>query len=582
MDRERLAAALEEIGLLLELKGENPFKTRAYANAGRIVRALEVSPAEWIAAGEMPKTKGIGKTLAEKIGTLVETGSLPYLEELRDEIPGGLREWLKIPGLGPKKARAIHLALEISTLGELEYACRENRLRDLEGFGEKSQEKILRGIERVRSHAGRFLQSTALDEAERLRALLEAVDGVRRVAIAGSVRRRLETSKDIDLVVVADRPEAAMDAFAGDAGVHEVTGRGDTKCSVVLKSGPSADLRVVSDEAFPFTLLYFTGSKEHNVAVRARAQARGYKLNEYALEPVDEGEGPACADEAAVYSELGLSWIPPELREDRGEIELAEAGELPDLLELDDLHGVLHCHSSWSDGSATLEEMAEAARERGWTYLGLCDHSQAAAYAGGLDPARVIEQHAAIDELNARYAGEFTVLKGIEVDVLADGALDFDDETMARFELVVASIHSRFGLSEAEQTDRLRRAVASPWVDVVGHPTGRLLLARDGYALDLRAVLSEAIEQGVAVEVNAHPRRLDLDWRELSWGLPRGLVTAINPDAHRPEGLDDVKYGVGVARKAGTPAERVLNAWPLERLQEWLADRKARAGAAAS
>ncbi|MDH3592962.1 MAG: DNA polymerase/3'-5' exonuclease PolX [Planctomycetota bacterium] len=582
MDRERLASALEECGLLLELKGENPFKTRAYANAGRIVRALEVEPAEWIESGDMPKTKGIGKALAEKIETLVGTGELPYLEDLRLEVPEGLREWLKIPGLGPKKARAIHLALEISTLGELEYACKENRLRDLEGFGKTSQAKILRGIERVRSHAGRFLQSVALEEAERLRTLLAAIEGVRRVEIAGSVRRRMETSKDIDLVVVAESPEAAMDAFAGDESVHEVTGRGDTKCSVVLKSGPSADLRVVSEAAFPFTLMYFTGSKDHNVAIRARAQSMRLKLNEYALEPVDGGDPPVCGDEAAIYAALGLAWIPPELREDRGEIELAEANTLPALLEIGDLRGVLHCHSSWSDGSATIEEMAEAARERGWSYLGLCDHSQAAAYAGGLDPARVIEQHVAIDELNARFAGEFTVLKGIEVDVLADGALDFDDETMARFDLVVASIHSRFGLPRDEQTKRLRRAVASPWVDVVGHPTGRLLLARDGYAIDLRAVLSAAVEHGVAVEVNAHPRRLDLDWRELAWGLPRGLVTSINPDAHRPEGLDDVRYGVGTARKAGVTPDRVLNAWPLARLQEWLGERKARAAATAT
>jgi DNA polymerase (family 10) len=582
MTREELASALDEIGLLLELQGANPFKTRAYQSAARTVRALEVEPAIWIESGEMPRTRGIGKALSEKITTLVETGSLPYLEDLRTEVPKGLLEWLQVPGLGPRKARSIYQALEISTLGELEYACKENRLRDLEGFGEASQKKILLGIDRLRSHQGRFLQSVMQTEAEYLRKRLESLPAVLRLEVAGSVRRRKETSKDIDIVVVASDPAVVMDAFAGDESVAEIVARGETKCSVVLHAGPAVDLRVVPEEAFPFTLLYFTGSKEHNVTLRKRAQGMGYKLNEYSLQPTDGAVPPACADEAEIYRVLDLPWIEPELREDRGEFEAAENKTLPELIVRDDLVGVLHCHSRWSDGTATIREMAEATRERGLTYLGLCDHSQSAAYAGGLDPLRVIEQHREIDEINAEYAGEFTVLKGIEVDILAEGQLDFDVETLARFELIVASVHSRFTLSREDQTERIRRAVQSPWVDILGHPTGRLLLARGGYELDLRAVLETAIEHDVAVELNAHPRRLDLDWRELQWGIPRGLVTSINPDAHAPEGIDDMTYGIGIARKGWVTRKNVLNALSLESLRERLNERKARAAVESS
>ena len=582
MIREQLASALDEIGLLLELQGANPFKTRAYQSAARTIRALEVEPAAWIESGDMPRTRGIGKALSEKITTLVETGSLPYLEELRTEVPEGLLEWLQVPGLGPRKARSIHKALEISTLGELEYACKENRLRDLEGFGEASQKKILLGIDRLHAHQGRFLQSVMQAEAELLRERLESLPDVLQLAIAGSVRRRKETSKDIDIVVVAKDPSVVMDAFAGDESVAEVIARGETKCSILLHSGPAVDLRVVTKEAFPFTLLYFTGSKAHNVTLRKRAQSMGYKLNEYALQPTDGSEAPSCGDETDIYRLLGLPFIAAELREDRGEFEAAEKNTLPKLIVREDLVGVLHCHSRWSDGRATIREMAEAARERGLTYLGLCDHSQSAAYAGGLEPARVIEQHREIDEINAEYAGEFTVLKGIEVDILGEGQLDFDVDTLSRFELIVASVHSRFTLSREEQTERIRRAVQSPWVDILGHPTGRLLLARDGYELDLRSVLETAIEHDVVVELNAHPRRLDLDWRELQWGIPRGLVTSINPDAHAPEGLDDMRYGIGIARKGGVTRKDVLNALSLESLRERLNERKARAAVESS
>jgi len=579
MDRQHVADALEEIGLLLELLGENPFKTRAYHNGARIIRSLDRDLEEVVRRKELTQIKGIGAALADKISTLVEGSRLPYLEQLRAQVPSGLLEWLKIPGLGAKKARAIHVALGISTVGELEYACAENRLRDLDGFGEKSQKKILAGIERLRRHAGRFRQPVVRGESQRLLDLVRGLPGVHRAEVGGSVRRCSETSKDIDIVVSADGAETVMEAFAGAPDVEEVTGLGPTKCSVRLVSGPSADLRVVDEDSFPFALMYFTGSKAHNIGLRGRAQKLGYKLNEYALVEEESGEKIGCRDEAAIYERLGLSYIEPELREDTGEIEASEGGGLPCLIEYDDLQGVLHCHSNWSDGTATIEEMAEAARGMGLTYLGLCDHSQSAAYAGGLDARRVREQHVEIDGLNRRYAERFRVLKGIEVDILADGTLDFPDEVLRSFDLVVASVHSRFNLGENQQTERILRALDNPYVDTLGHATGRLLLARDGYELDLTRVLNVAAERGISVEVNAHPSRLDLDWRSLRYGLNKGMKTSINPDAHATDGLRDMKYGIGVARKGWCTKDDVLNAWPLERLLEHLRHRRRDAGA---
>jgi DNA polymerase (family 10) len=577
MDRGQVADAMREIGLLHELLGENPFKTRAYHNAERIIRGLDEDLSQLVAQRELTRIKGIGGALSDKITTLVEEGRLPYLEELRKQVPKGLLDWLNIPGLGAKKVRAIHTALGISTLGELEYACRENRLRDLPGFGEASQRKILEGIRQVREHAGRFRQPVVQAEARRLLEIVRAVPGVLRAEAAGSVRRRAETSKDIDIVVAAEEAEPVMDVFAGADGVEEIVGRGPTKCSVRLAAGPSADLRVVPDRSYPFALMYFTGSKAHNIALRGRAQKLGYRLNEYALLREEHETPLPCEDEAAIYRALGLDYVPPELREDQGEVEAAEGAELPRLVERSDLRGILHVHSNWSDGSATIEEMAEAARGMGMDYLGLCDHSQAAVYANGLDAGRVRAQHEEIDALNRGYDGAFRVLKGIEVDILADGTLDLADEVLETFELVVASVHGRFDLDRGAQTARFLRALENPYVDVLGHVTGRLLLARDGYPMDLARVIDGAAERGVAMELNAHPHRLDLDWPNLRYGLRRDLKTCINPDAHSTEGLDLVRYGVGIARKAWCTPDDVLNTWPLDRLLDHLRSRRHRA-----
>lgn len=578
-DRAEVADALEEIGLLLELLGENPFKTRAYANAARVVRGLDVGLPELIARHELGERKGIGPALVEKITTLVTTGSLPYLDDLRSKLPAGMLEWLKVPGLGPKKARAIHLTLGIASLDELECAAKDGKLRDLPGFGAASEKKILAGIAEVRQHAGRFLRPVALAEARRLLARLTAVDGLEIAEIAGSVRRARSTSRDIDVVTSAAAADAVMDAFVSDPGVVEVTGRGPTKCSVRLSAGPNADMRVVPRESYPFALLYFTGSKAHNVALRSRAQARGMKLNEYALIREEDGKPVACEDEAAIYRALGLPFIPPELREDAGEIEAAERGELPHLVEQGDLKGILHCHSNWSDGTNSIEEMAAAAKLMGMTYLGLCDHSRSAAYAGGMSIERVREQHREIDVVNERLGGALHVLKGIEVDILADGSLDYPDEVLKTFDLVVASVHSLFNLSADKQTARMIRAVESPYVDIIGHPTGRLLLTRDPYPLDLFAVIDAAAKRGVAIEINAHPQRLDLDPEGLRHGLAKGMKTSVNPDSHETAGLADVAYGIETARRGWCTRNDVLNTRTLTGLRDWLRHRRKEAGA---
>jgi len=427
----------------------------------------------------------------------------------------------------------------------------------------------------VQKHAGRHLLSEAWTAAESLLERVAALPGVERCELAGSIRRRKETIKDIDILVTASEPGPIMDAFTAFEDVDEVIGHGETKSSVRLDTGIQVDLRVVPAPSFAFAWAYFTGSKEHNTVMRQRAKARGLKLNEYGLFPAegDEGESLDCATEAEIFAALDLAEIPPELREDRGEFEAAEKAPLPALLEVEQLRGVLHNHSTWSDGAHSIEEMARAARERGWEYLGLSDHSQSAFYAHGLQPDDVLRQHEEIDELNQRLEG-ITVLKGIESDILPDGRLDYEEEILERFDFVVASVHGHFGLDAAKQTERCIRAVQNPFTSVLGHPTGRLLLAREGFAVDMAAVLEAAAESGCAVELNANPHRLDLDWRELRRARKLGVRISIGPDAHRMEGLGDVRYGVAVARKGWLAPEGVLNTLGLERMRTYLAERR--------
>lgn len=562
MRAAEVADVLEEIGRLLEFKGENPFKVRAYLNAARALADLDEPLEKLVAEGRVREIAGVGAAIADKIAAYAETGSIPLLERLRQEIPAGVLDLLAVPGLGPKRARAAFEILGVASLDDLEEAAASGRLAQVPGFGEKTARTILENLTRVREYTGRWLSAEARPLAKRLLDSLGRDPAVTRVEIAGGLRRAWETVHDIDLVAAADEPEAVIERFAELPPVAGVLGRGDTKISVRLAGGLPADLLVVEPAAFPFALQYFTGSQSHNTKLRWLAKRRRLKLNEYGLFRED-GMSLDCADEAAVYRALGLAWVPPELREDRGEIESAAANQLPALVELSDLRGVVHVHTEWSDGRATIAAMAVAARERGFEYLVICDHSRSAAYAGGLDAGQLLAQREEIERVNAEMDG-FTVLAGCEVDILADGSLDFPDEVLERLDVVVGSAHSRLGLPREEQTARYLRAIASPWLDILGHPTGRILNRRSGADLDMERILDAAAEHGVALEVNVDPHRLDLDWRWHRAAVDHGIRLSIDPDAHGPETIEFLDHGIGIARKGGLTREDVLNALPVE------------------
>ena len=575
MNAKTVARALHEIALLRELRGESAFKVRAYSNAARTIESLDEDLDELVEQNRVVKLKGIGKSIAQKITELVTTGKLPYLQELREKTPGDLPEWIRIPSLGPKKIKAIHDKLGISLMDELAEACRAGQLSPLDGFGARTEEKILKGIEQVRRHSGRFLQSLVRPEADRLLSLVRTQPQVIRAEVCGSVRRGCETSKDVDILAsTTGLVEQLMDIFTGDQEVADVIARGPTKCSVQLQSGLNVDLRVVSDDSYPFALQYFTGSKDHNVALRQRTQQLGYKLNEYALVQVEqqtETAAVSCEDEAQIYQALGLRWIPPEMRENSGELEAALAGELPRLVELSDLQGAVHCHTTYSDGVNTVEQMARGAMALGLSYIVISDHSRSAAYARGLSIDQIKQQQEEIDQVNTKLGDSFRVLKGIESDILADGSLDYPDDVLATFDLVIAAVHSRFGLSEQEQTERVLRAVAHPEVDILAHPTGRLLLSREPYAIKLRQVLAAAVEHNVAVEVNAQPERLDLDWQGLRFGLGRQMKTVIAVDAHSVGQLELAVHGVRTARKGWCTRDDVVNCWTARQMLDHFA-----------
>ncbi len=575
MDKKEIVKILEEIGRLLEIKGENPFKARAYYNAARQIEVLQQDLNELVNQGRLKELKGVGDALAQKIETLVKTGHLPYYENLKASVPSGLLEMLHIPGMGPKKVKTVYEKLGITTIGELEYACHENRLRDLPGFGLKTQEKILKGIELRKKYKERYHLPVALEEATKLKNYLAQHPNVQLLEIAGSLRRRKETIKDIDLLVSCQETarQQIVNHFVAYHEVDTVTNQGTTKASIVLKSGMACDLRLVSPEQFPFALQYFTGSAEHNTALRHLAKKQNLTLNEYGLFPEGQKESLKCTNEAELYQQLGLSFIPPELRENYGEIEAAAQGSLPSLIEKDDLKGLFHVHTVYSDGANTLEEMAKQAMKMGFAYIGICDHSKAAYYANGLSVERIQQQHEEIDRLNEKLA-PFVILKGIEVDILADGSLDYDDETLARFDFVVASVHSSFNLTEAEMTERICRALRHPLVNILGHPTGRLLLGREAYAVNMDVVLETAARFNKVIEFNANPYRLDLDWRQGIRAVKMGIKTVISPDAHSIEGLQDFEFGLAIARKAWCTANDVLNSFSVPELKAFFAEQR--------
>ncbi len=572
MDTPHIAQILAEMGTLLEVRGENPFRCRAYHNAAQALRALPSDLTEMIDDGTLAETPGLGETMLAKVVKLATTGQLAEHETLRRETPPGLVALLRVPGLGPKKIKALHDALKIESLADLRAAAESGKIAEVKGFGAKTAAVIREGIDFVESIGDRILQSQARRLVAPIIAAVRATPGVLRAEVCGSLRRRAETIGDLDILFAADDPAPILGRFVKLPGVAKVLAHGETKASVRLLDGVQCDLRGVSDAQFPFALHYFTGSKAHNIAMRRRAIDRGLKLSEYALE--GPGGPVPCRGEAELFAALGLAEIPPELREDLGEIAAAERGLLPPLVSLNDLTGTFHCHTTWSDGTATLEEMAQAARDLGLNYLGIADHSRSAGYAGGLSLERVREQWAAIDELNPGFGKTFRLFKGTECDILPDGSLDFPDDLLARFDYVVASVHSSFRMGRDEMTRRLIRAVRNPFVTMLGHPTGRLLLARDAYAVDLDAVIAAAAEAGTMIEINANPHRLDLDDTHARRAKALGVTIAINPDAHAPGGLADLDYGIGVARRAGLSAADIFNAWSPTRVADTLAARR--------
>lgn len=566
MDKKAVAEILDEMGTLFELKGENPFKCRAYHNGARVVEALTEDINELANSDRLGEVKGIGQGLADTIKELLKTGTAKNYEMLKSSLPSGLLDMVKIQGLGPKRIKILFEKLKISSIPELKEACEKHRLASLDGFGEKTEENILKGIELRTRVSDKHLYSTAKEAADEILAVISKLREVERCEVAGSLRRKKEIIGDIDIVVSAEDKNRAkiFKTFTSLPSAESLIGEGDTKASVLLRSGINCDMRIVKDAEYPFALNYFTGSKEHNVEMRSRARKVGWSLNEYAFSRIEGQKSkkrpPACKDEEEIYDALNLSYVPPELRENTGEFEAAEKKKIPHLLEDSDIKGTFHCHTTASDGSNTLEEMVRAAQKRGWQYLGIADHSKIAVYANGLTPERVKAQQKEIDKLNASVK-KFRVFKGTEVDILSDGALDFADKVLASFDYVVASIHSRFKMTEAEATKRIIKALKNKYVTMLGHPTGRLLLSREGYPLNLTEVINAAADYGKSIEINAHPLRLDLDWRLVRHAKEKKVKICINPDAHNTDGLNDVTFGVGVARKGWLEPHDVVNCW---------------------
>ncbi len=585
MDKGQAAEVLVNIATLLELKGENPFKSRAYLNAARALEGTTEPLDKLVAENRVGEIKGIGEGIQKKLVELVATGKLAYYEDLKAATPPGLVALLEIPGLGPKKIKALHDELGIESVEQLEEACKEDKVAKLKGFGEKTQANIVEGIKRRRDYASRHLLSEALPIAERLLEALRSHPDVIRASAAGSLRRHREVIGDIDLLASAKKPVKVLDFFSQQPGILEIIAKGETKASVLLQGGIQSDLRVVSDAEFPFALMYFTGNKEHNIVMRQRAIDRGLRLNEYGLfrskvETRDPKLLVRCNSEEDIFEKLGLHYIPPELREDTGEFTVAERGPLPRLVEWTDLKGSLHNHSTWSDGHQTPEDIAKTMRELGLAYWAVTDHSKASFQANGLDATRVRQQLKEINHINqqlAKEGTEFRLLTGAEVDILKDGKLDFPDDLLAELDVVVASIHQSFTQTEAETSQRLIGAARNPYVHILGHLTGRLLLERDPYKVDQRAVIDACAETGTWIELNANPLRLDMDWRLWPYAKSKGVKCVINCDGHRVEHAGFLRLGAGIARKGWLTKEDVVNTLPLERLRKELQAKRRKA-----
>ena len=571
MEKNDIASVLDEIATFMELTGENPFKIRAYSAGARILENMTEDLSELIDGGKLADIPGLGEALVDKITTLRRDGVLPFHQKLKASIPAGLLEVMQIPGLGPKKVRALWTLLAVEDLAKLKEVCESGAVAELKGFGAKTQDKILEGIKNRIAYGKRHRWYEAAAIAEPILVGLRALPQVSLAESAGSLRRARETVGDLDFLVASSEPKPIMDWFVAYPGVKEVTAHGETKSSVRFENGLQADLRVVPAEQFYFALHHFTGSKEHNVAMRHRALGRGLSMSEWGFKSVDEKSvAPGATSEEEVFRALGLPWIPPELREGNGEIDAAEAGKLPKLVQFSDLRGVFHNHTTESDGDHTLDQMAAAAEAHGWDYLGISDHSKSSFQAGGLDEARLAKQLEDIAKLNASKKYRIRVLSGSEVDILKDGTLDFSDDVLARLDFVVASVHTLFTLDREAQTARIIKAIENEHVDMVGHLTGRLLNKREPYDVDIAKVIDAAAANDTIIELNANPWRLDLDWRWWRRAAEKGVLCSINPDAHDIDQLAFAAHGVRIARKGWLTPEQVLNTRSLPEVLRWL------------
>ena len=565
---QAIAAGFEQIADLLSVQDANPFRIRAYRNAARIIGGLQTDLGALVAAGKpLPKLPGVGDDLAAKIREIASTGHSELLEQLRLEVPPSVADLLHVPGIGPKKARALFEELHVQSLPQLLRAAKDNRIKGLAGFGSRTQQHLIEVIEGRLSKTKRYKLAEATAVAEALTNYLRAIPKTREVMVAGSLRRARDTVGDIDLLVIAENGKAICDHFVRYPDVSERIGVGDKRASVVLQSGMQVDVRVVDKSSAGAALLYFTGSKAHNIALRNIAIAHGCKLNEYGL--FRGRQRIAGETEQSVYEALGLPWIAPELRENRGEIEAAREGRLPELVLLSDLAGDLHVHSNWSDGVATIREMADAAAQRGLGYIAICDHSRRLTVAHGLDPKRLAQQRTELARIERAREASIAILSGVEVDILADGSLDLPPDVLAPLDIVVAAVHSNFALPRARQTERILRALDLS-IDVLAHPLGRLIDEREPYDVDMAAVIRKCADRQVALELNAHPERLDLldTWCRVA--RDAGVPIAINSDSHSPADFDNLRFGIGQARRGWLSKDDVLNTKNLSQLRVWL------------
>ena len=576
MDKKDIIEVLERIGTMLEIKGENPFKIRAYFSGARTLQTMEEDLGEVIGEGRLGEIPGIGKALTEKVETLYTTGELEFYDKLVASVPSGLMDLLEVPGLGGKKIKALHEQLGVDSIDSLTKACKEGEVAKLKGFGAKTQEKILSGIKNREAYAARHLWWDARAVVERILPALQALPDVERAEAAGSFRRGMETVGDLDFIVASSNPAPIMEWFVGMEGISEVTAHGETKSSIRMEGGMQADLRVVPTDQFYFALHHFTGSKDHNVRMRQKALSMGLSLSEWGLRPEEEKnatrkKGPVSASsEEDVFKALGLSYVPPALREGMGEVEAAEKGELPELLKLDDLQGCFHNHTTASDGRNSLKEIAVEADKRGWAYLGIADHSKSSFQANGLDEERLLKQVHAIQAIND--SGEFRVrlFSGSEVDILSEGRLDFEDSVLESLDYVVASVHNGLTQDEDTMTTRLIRAIEHPHVTMIGHLSGRLLLRREASKMNVQKIIDAALANGKILELNANPMRLDMDWRYWRKAADRGLLCCINPDAHALHHFDFQYAGVLAARKGWLQREQVFNTRTLPEVLTYL------------